>query len=70
MDKCNDAKKWNDTERNQHFAKELTVFESTKERNNKISKLYEALRLVPPTSVKAKRAFFMLAYSSLNFAAD
>ena len=46
------------TERNQNFAKEPAVFESTKKRINNISKLYEARKFVPTTSVEAERGFF------------
>ena len=46
MDKCNKAEKCSNAERNQRFGKELAVFESTKEKTNNISKLYEALKLV------------------------
>ena len=41
MDKCNEAEKCSNGERNQRFANELAVFESTKEKTNNISKLYE-----------------------------
>ena len=57
IDKCNEVAKCSNTERNKHFAEELEVFESTKERTNNISKLYEALKSVPPTSVQAEAAF-------------
>ena len=70
VDKNNEAEKCSNTERSQYFAKEQTVFESTKERTNNISKLYEGLKLVSPTSVEAEKAFLLLAYSSLNFTAD
>ena len=33
IDKCNEAKKCSNTERNQHFAKELAVFELKKREN-------------------------------------
>ena len=43
MEKCNEAEKFSNTEWNQYFANYLAVFESTKQRTNNISKLYEAL---------------------------
>jgi len=56
-DKCNEAKKCSNTERNQHFAKELSLFESGKERTHNIFILHKALKSVPPTFVKAERSF-------------
>ena len=46
VDKCNKAEMCSNAERNQRFGKELAVFESTKEKTNNISKLYEALKSV------------------------
>ena len=45
-DNCNKAEKCSNAERNQRFGKELAVFESTKEKTNNNSKLYEALKWV------------------------
>ena len=59
VDKCNRAEKCSNAERNQRFAKELAVFESTKEKTNNISKLYEALK-----SVKRKKNTKSCAYYS------
>ena len=39
-------------------AKELSVFESTKERTNNIAKLCEALKSVPPTSVEVEKVLY------------
>ena len=50
VDKCNKAEKCSNAERNQRSTKELAVFESTKDKTNNISKLYEALK-----SVKVKK---------------
>ena len=44
MDKRNKTEKCSNAERNQRFGKELTVFKSTKDKTNIISKLYEALK--------------------------
>ena len=57
MKKCNEDENLSNIDRSQHIVKELAVFESTKERTNNISKLYEAVKSVPPTSVEAERAF-------------
>ena len=46
MNKCNEDEKCSNAERNHRFAKELAVFESTKERTNNISMPYEALKSV------------------------
>ena len=53
VDKCNEFEKCSNGERNEQFAKELAVFESTKQKTNNVSKLHEALKSVPPTSVEA-----------------
>ena len=42
---------------NKHFALELAVFESARERTNNIFNLYEAQKSAPPKSVEAERAF-------------
>ena len=57
MKKCNEDENLSNIDRSQHIVKELAVFELTKERTNNISKLYEAVKSVPPTSVEAERAF-------------
>ena len=60
IDKCNETEKCSKTEWNQHFAKELSYFDWTKERTNNIFKFYEALKPVPPITsvrVQAERAF-------------
>ena len=44
VDKYNKVEKCSNAERNQRSGKELAVFESTKEKTNNISKLYEALK--------------------------
>ena len=44
MDKCNEAEKCSNAERNQRFGKKLAVFKSTKEKTNNVSKIYEALK--------------------------
>ena len=46
MGKCNEAEYCSNAKRNQRFAKELPVFELTKERTNNIFKPYEALKSV------------------------
>ena len=56
MDKCNEAEKCSNAERNQRFAKELAVFESTKEKTNNISKLYDALKSVKHNNKTSKVA--------------
>ena len=57
MDKCNEAQKCSNTERNQHFARELAIFELKKERTDNIFKLHKALKIMPTTSVKTEGAF-------------
>ena len=55
VDKYNKAEKCSNAERNQRFAKELAVFESTKEKTNNISQLYEALKSVKRNKKKAPK---------------
>ena len=57
MDKCNEAEKCSNAERNQRFGKKLAVFKSTKARTNNISKPYEAIKSPPSTSAIAERDF-------------
>ena len=57
VDKFDEAEKNSNTERNQHFAKELAVFELTKVRINNLSKLHKALKSVPQKIVEAERGF-------------
>ena len=57
MNKCNEDEKCSNAERNQHFSKELAVFESTKARTNNISKLYVAMKSLTPTSIIVETAF-------------
>ena len=41
----------------QQFSKELSLFELTKQRTSNITKVFEAVKTIPATSVEAERAF-------------
>ena len=46
-----------DSQKIQQFSKELSLFELTEERTLNVTKLFEAVKTIPATSVEAERAF-------------